>query len=160
MAMRVLTVLFILMLGLPVQAEIYKCTVNGKTQFSDQPCSDKAEIIEIKIHQPEAEDVTTQQQITQQFKEESRVNTIHSLHKENETLKTQITELEKQREAELEELSQRTYQYDDDTIATKEPGLFQEMNDVMVSYQKKIRQIENLIQQNESTMSQLQQNAP
>ncbi|MCX4186537.1 DUF4124 domain-containing protein [Methylophaga sp. OBS4] len=154
--MRFLTALLALVLVLPVQAEIYKCTVNGKTQFSDQPCSDKAEIIELKIRQPKAEDVTTQQQITQQFKEESRVNTIHSLHEENETLKAQITELEKQREAELEELSQRTYQYDDDTIATKEPGLFQKMNDVMASYQKKIRQIENRIRENENTMSQLQ----
>jgi hypothetical protein len=47
--MRLLTILLMFLLGLPVQTEIYKCTVNGKTQFSDQLCSDKAEIIELKF---------------------------------------------------------------------------------------------------------------
>ena len=39
-----------LMRVMPNQAGIYKCTQNGHTGFSDQPCADKAQSISIHIH--------------------------------------------------------------------------------------------------------------
>lgn len=53
--MRRVTVLFVLLVALPVQAEIYKCTLNGASQFSDRPCPVNAgeqTIVDIKKTNP------------------------------------------------------------------------------------------------------------
>lgn len=48
--------LFILAMfvALPVSAEVFKCTVNGVTTYSEHPCGDKPKAVELNVHQPDA----------------------------------------------------------------------------------------------------------
>jgi ubiquinone biosynthesis protein UbiJ len=140
---------------IPVQAEVYKCTVNGRTEFSDQPCSDQAEKIEIKVTQPEQTAIDEQRAITATFKEESRVTEIHTLNQQNDHLEAEISRLERQRDAELEELSARTYITEDGRMATSEHGLFQRMDEVTAEYQTAIELIRQQIQRNQNQLNNL-----
>jgi hypothetical protein len=45
-AMKILIPL-LLVLAFHTQAEIYKCTSNGRTSFSDTPCGDSAEVVDV-----------------------------------------------------------------------------------------------------------------
>jgi len=145
----------------PLQADVYKCTVNNTTTFSDQPCSDNAERIEIKITLPATVDVETQQTITATFEEEARVSEVTRLNKENDDIEAEIIALQQQREADLESLRERTYQLDDGRMATSELGLFDKMNQVMIDTKQKIEALQETIRANESRLSELhQQSAP
>lgn len=44
--MRLIALVFLLPIG--VYAEIYKCEHNGKVSFSDEPCGEAAEVIEVQ----------------------------------------------------------------------------------------------------------------
>jgi ubiquinone biosynthesis protein UbiJ len=138
-----------------VQAEVYKCTVNGRTEFSDQPCSDQAQKIEIKVTQPEQTAIDEQRAITATFEEESRVTEIHTLNQQNDHLKAEISRLERQHDAELEELSARTYITEDGRMATSEHGLFQRMDEVTAEYQTAIELIRQQIQRNQNQLNNL-----
>lgn len=140
---------------IPVQAEVYKCTVNGRTEFSDQPCSDQAQKIEIKVTQPEQTAIDEQRAITATFEEESRVTEIHTLNQQNDHLEAEISRLERQRDAELEELSARTYITEDGRMATSEHGLFQRMDEVTAEYQTAIELIRQQIQRNQNQLNNL-----
>lgn len=140
---------------IPVQAEVYKCTVSGRTEFSDQPCSDQAQKIEIKVTQPEQTAIDEQRAITATFKEESRVTEIHTLNQQNDHLEAEISRLERQRDAELEELSARTYITEDGRMATSEHGLFQRMDEVTAEYQTAIELIRQQIQRNQNQLNNL-----
>jgi ubiquinone biosynthesis protein UbiJ len=140
---------------IPVQAEVYKCTVNGRTEFSDQPCSDQAQKIEIKVTQPEQTAIDEQRAITATFEEESRVTEIHTLNQQNDHLEAEISRLERQRDAELEELSARTYITEDGRMATSEHGLFQRMDEVTAEYQTAIKLIRQQIQRNQNQLNNL-----
>ena len=145
---------------IPVQAEIYKCTINGRTEFSDQPCSEQAEKIDLKVSQPQQTAIEQQQAITATFEEESRVTQIHSLNQHNDDLESEIIRLEQQRDAELEELSARTYITEDGRMATSEHGLFQRMDEVEADYQQQLEQIQQQIQKNKTALQGLYRNAP
>ena len=56
------------------QAEVFKCVEAGKTVFSDQPCAENAEKLELNIYQPKSEDIKKQQQTTQQYQRDSQHN--------------------------------------------------------------------------------------
>lgn len=158
--MRLLTILFFLLPGLPIQAEIYKCTVNGNTEFSDQPCSDNAETVTVDVRKPDQQAIENQQEITATFEEESRVHEIHALNQRNDALEAEILRLQQEREAELEALRARTYDYGDGSIATKEHGLFEKMDQVDADYQQKIEQVQRKIRQNQNRLQTLYQQAP
>lgn len=145
---------------IPVQAEVYKCTVSGRTEFSDQPCSEQAEKIELKVTQPEQDAIERQQAITATFEEESRVTEIHTLNQKNDHLAAEISRLERQRDAELEELSARTYITEDGRMATSEHGLFQRMDEVEAHYQQQVEQIQYQIRKNKTALQGLYRNAP
>lgn len=153
--MKRVAMLLVLMLVLPVQAEIFKCTVNGNTTFSDQPCAEDAEAISLKLRQPDTEAVNAQQAVTQDFQEASRINRIHTLKRKNEVLTARIDQLQQERQAELDALRKRTYLMDDGRMATREHGLFEEMDNVDAEYQERIRQLEQEIQQNQQQILQL-----
>lgn len=147
----------VLLVVLPLQADVYKCTVNNTTMFSDQPCSDNAERIEIKTTPPATVDVETQQTITATFEEEARVSEVTRLNKENDDIEAEIIALQQQREADLESLRERTYQLDDGRMATSEPGLFDKMNQVMIDTKQKIEALHAVIRANEFRLSELHQ---
>jgi ubiquinone biosynthesis protein UbiJ len=145
---------------IPVQAEVYKCTINGHTEFSDQPCSEQAKKIEIKITQPKQRAIDEQRAITATFEEESRVTEIHTLNQQNDHLEAEISRLERQRDADLEELSARTYMTEDGRMATTEHGLFQRMDEIEAQYQQQLEQIQHQIRKNKTVLQGLYRNAP
>jgi dTDP-D-glucose 4,6-dehydratase len=50
------------------QADIYKCVVNGKTTFSQQPCGDNAEVVKPRVVETSAQAVSQQQAVTESLK--------------------------------------------------------------------------------------------
>lgn len=145
---------------LPLQAEVYQCKLNGHTEFSDQPCSEQAQIIELKVQQPQQAAIDAQKAITATFEEESRVNEIYSLNQRNQELEAEIRLLQQQQNAELASLRAKTYTTEDGRIVSTEPGLFKKMDQVVVQYQQQILQVKQQIEQNKSSLNQLFQRAP
>lgn len=149
--------LMALSLTLPLQADIFKCTVDGNTLFSDQPCADNAVRLEIEARQPNDKAVASQQAITQRFREESRVNRVHSLKQKNNALSARIDQLQQDRQTELDHLRQRTYTSDDGRMATREHGLFEEMDRLDAEFQQQIQDLKQEIQHNQQQIHQLYQ---
>ena len=149
-----------LMMVMPLQAEIYKCTVSGQTEFSDEPCAENAQTISIDIQQPDADAIQSQEAITAQFREESRVNQIHSLNKKNTLLENKIEQLQRERIAEIDSLRQRTYTTDDGRMATREQGLFEKMDKVDADYRQRVDQLRQEIKQNQQQRDRLLIQAP
>jgi hypothetical protein len=144
-----------LLMSLPLQADIFRCQINGSTVFSDQPCADDARKIEVEVYQPDAAAVSEQQAITETFKEESRINRIHQLKQKNESLSRQISRLQESRDAELATLRERTYDYGNGYVATHERGLFQKMDQLDNEYDKQIEQLRLQIQHNTTQLDAL-----
>ena len=83
------------------QAEVFKCVEAGKTVFSDQPCAENAEKLELNIYQPKSEDIKKQQQTTQQYQRDSQHNAFLTLRSKNESLEKQIVQLQKEHDKKL-----------------------------------------------------------
>ncbi|WP_273151426.1 DUF4124 domain-containing protein [Methylophaga thiooxydans] len=141
----------------PLQADVYKCTANGSTTFSDQPCSDNAERIEIKTTPPATVDIETQQEITQEFEEESWISEIKALNQENDDLVLEINRIQKQSETELEALREKTYELDDGRMATSDPTVFGDMNQVIADTKQKTEALKERIRVNEDRLETLYQ---
>lgn len=154
--MRYLLSLMLLII-FPLQAEVYKCTANGSTTFSDQPCSDNAERIEIKTTPPATIDIETQQEMTLAIEEESRVSDIKALNQKNDELVLEINRLQKQSELDLEALREKTYQLDDGRMATSDPTVFAEMNQVVAVTKQKTEELKAMIRVNEARLEELHQ---
>lgn len=152
---KALILISMLLISPVTQAEIFKCVGAGKTVFSDKPCADDAEKLELKLYKPKAEDIEKQQQTTQQYQRDSRHNDFLSLRSENERLEKQITQLQKEHDQKLKEMSGNIYR-SGEYIATKEHGLFKRMRQVSAEYKNKIEQVENQIESNKAKMDQLQ----
>jgi vacuolar-type H+-ATPase subunit I/STV1 len=146
--MRYGWMLLLMAISQTVQADIFKCEVHGKWVFSDQPCADDAEKVELSIRQPSAADVQDQQARTQQYQQEAKYTDIESLNAKNKALEAQIQQLEQQRQQTLSKMNEKTYRVDEDTIGTREHGLFKQMREVSADYDEKIWAIQQQIQQN------------
>lgn len=144
-----------LLMVLPVQAEIFKCSVNGSIEFSDATCSSQAEKVTLDIKTPDPEAVESQQAITETFEEESRMTQIHALHEKNDELEARIAQLQQQRRAELGRLRQKTYSTGDGRIATREYGLFEKMDQVDRDYQQQVDALHQQILLNEQQLNSL-----
>jgi uncharacterized protein DUF4124 len=117
MDIRIITSVFFLILSSSVHAEVYKCLVNGNTVFSDKPCGDNAEKIDIQVYQPKTADIKQQQRTTLRYQQDSKHNQLLELRKQNKSLKAQIVQLQKRRDAEIKVLQKKTYRYSDTRIA-------------------------------------------
>jgi uncharacterized membrane protein YdfJ with MMPL/SSD domain len=159
MDVRILYLLCFFVFFSVAQAEIYKCTVNGKMIFSDQACATNAEIIDIKVYKPSYEAVQQQQQSTKRFSESSRVSDILALKKKNEALENRKLQLQKSAEQQLKELEKKTYSVPNGTAST-ERGVFQKMADVENNYRRDVNKINAEIQNNERKISELTSRAP
>ncbi len=155
--MKAALLLMGLMLVLPVSADIYKCRISGNTSFSDQPCGEHAETVEIDSRQPNQQAVQEQQAITQRFQEESRLNQVHDLKRRNDALSARIDHLQQERETELNQMRQRTYITDDGRMATREHGLFEQMDRVDAEYQTRIQDLKQEMQNNQQKIHRLYQ---
>jgi hypothetical protein len=141
----------------PVQADIYKCEINGQIEFSGQPCADNAERIELKVRQPSAKAIAEQEARTESFQEESKFSDINSLNRQNDALEAQIAALEKERQTVLAVMGTKTYQVDEDIIGTREHGLFKRMREIGADYDRKVDQLRQQIDQNDLKIEQLYQ---
>jgi Domain of unknown function (DUF4124) len=159
MDVRIFSLVCLLAIFPTAQAEIYKCTVDGKTIFSDQACATNAEIIDIKVHQPSDESIQQQQQSTQGFSESSRVSEILALKKKNEALENKKLQLQKSTEQQLKALEKKTYSVPNGTVST-ERGVFQKMADVENDFRRGVNNINAEIQKNEQKISELTSQAP
>jgi len=155
--MRIAIALCFLLLSSFVHAEIYKCVLNQNTVFSDAPCAEDAQEIELKVHRPAADAIEQQNKTTARYQQDSRVNEIESLRAKNQALQITIQDLQQQRNTKLEVLKAKTYQYSDTEIATTEHGVFKQMNAVVAEYQAKISQVKAQIRTNESRINQIKQ---
>lgn len=158
--MRRVWLCFGVLIALPLQAQIYKCSIDGETVFSDSPCSEQAETITIDIQQPDQQAIEKQQSITATFEEESRFNQIRQLNQQNDELEAEIVRLQQQREDELALLRQKTYVTGDGRIATREHGLFDQMARVDALYRQKIEQARQAIRHNQERLQTLYRQAP
>ena len=158
--MRMLWSCLVMLMVLPVHADIFKCTINGNTEFSDQPCSKDAQTIELRHQKPDSKAIEQQQAITATFEEESRVNRIHRLNQKNDDLEAEIMALEERRRTELDQLRTKTYITDDGRIVSTEHGLFQKMDDVNAAYQQQIDQRKQQIAENKHSLTSLYRQAP
>lgn len=149
--------LLLMTLALPTQAEIYKCVVNGQVEYSGQPCADDAEVVELKIKQPSKDAIAEQQARTESFQQEGKFSDINSLNKKNDELEAQISALKEESQAVLAEMGSKTYRVDDDTIGTREHGLFKRMRDVRADYDRKVNDLKQQIYQNELEIDRLYQ---
>lgn len=149
----------VLLLAQPLQAEIYKCSIDGETVFSDSPCSEQAETVIIDIQRPDQQTIEKQQSITATFEEESRFNQIRQLNQRNYELEAEIITLQQQREDELALLRQKTDTLEDGRMATREHGLFEQMDRVEAQYQQKIERAREAIRRNQARLQTLYQQA-
>ncbi len=155
MDMKLVQCIVLLLITSAVEADVFKCEVNGKTIFSDAPCAEHAETIEMKVYQPKAEDIKKQQQTTQQYQRDSKHNAFLALRAQNETLEKQIIGLQKEHDQKLKAMRGKTYR-SGNYVATKEHGLFKRMRQMSVEYLARIEQIRKQIKQNEQKMAELQ----
>jgi hypothetical protein len=142
-------------IALPVQAEIYKCEINGQIEFSGQPCAEDAERIELKVRQPSVKAIAEQKARTESFQEESKFSDIDSLNRKNDALEAQITALEKERQTVLADMREKTYRVDNDTIGTREQGLFKRMQAVGSDYDRKLDRLRQQVYENDLKIEQL-----
>lgn len=152
---RILITLSFLTLPIMLEAQVFKCIVNGKTVFSDRACAGNAEKLDLKIYQPKAEDIKQQQQTTQRYQKNSKHNAFLALRSENEKLRQQITQLQKEHGEKLKEMRNKTYR-SGSYVVTNERGLFKRMNELSADYRARINQLKAQISQNGREMVQLQ----
>lgn len=46
----------LLLAAVPAWAQVFKCTTNGVTTYSEIPCGDKPKVVELNVHQPSRRD--------------------------------------------------------------------------------------------------------
>jgi len=153
--MRIITSVFFLCLASSVYAEVYKCGDTGHIVYSDKPCSDDAQEIKIEVYTPKAEDIETQQRITETYQEESKYHDLLALRQHNESLKKQIQQLYQQRDDELKAFEKKIYRYSDTQVATTEYGLLKKMRKMSADYQARLAQLEAQIKENASKIAEI-----
>lgn len=151
-----LLALFPLVFSLSVPAaEVYKCEKNGAVEFSDQPCSEQAQTIRIEVHQPDPDAVSAQQSLTATFEEESRISEIRQLDQRNDELEQQMHQAQQQHQVEMQKLQDRTYDFGDGRVATREYGLFEKMDQLDAQHQQNMQSLQQQIKKNEQALEQL-----
>ncbi|GEM_PF-909588 len=152
---RLITSVYFLCLATSVHAQVYKCSDTGQVIYSDKPCADNAQEIKVEVYTPKAEDIETQQRITESYQEESKYHDLLALRQHNENLKKQIQQLYQQRDEELKAFEQKIYRYSDTQVATTEHGLFKKMEKISADYQAIIVQLEAKIKENDSKIAEI-----
>lgn len=55
-------ILALALVAAPAFAQVFKCTANGVTTYSEIPCGDKPKVVELNVHQPSRRDQLDAQQ--------------------------------------------------------------------------------------------------
>ncbi|EHR39590.1 DUF4124 domain-containing protein [Alishewanella jeotgali] len=158
--MRKLLIFSALFFPVCVNAQVYKCEVDGVVTYSQQPCADNAELTQystensVQSDPPQANDSATQtarptQPAANHEAELARIN--ESIRKRN--INTEITRLTAERNRKMRERDQkmaqlrRTKQSAANNLAgaTWEESLSKEMSAVAMQYDTDIRSLDNRI---------------
>jgi hypothetical protein len=99
--------------------------------------------------------IAEQKARTESFQEESKFSDIDSLNRQNDALEAQITALEKERQTVLADMREKTYRVDNDTIGTREQGLFKRMQAVGSDYDRKLDRLRQQVYENDLKIEQL-----
>jgi hypothetical protein len=143
-----LLLLISLCIGLPVQADIYKCHDNGQIHYQDKPCNAQSEKVEIKLHQPSKQDIEQQNKRTAAYNENSRIYQINMLKQENRALQKQKNALEKENKARYDELQNQTYDVGNGMIATRDPALLENMRGIVEQHVQQLKSLQQEIDNN------------
>ena len=151
--MRILA-LFILIISFPVKAEFYKCVVNGKSTFSDRPCAEDSEKIEIKVYRPETNKISSTHERTERMTFKSKIYRVKS------RIKSKEREIKRYRIAMDRELSdlkdKKRFAANNSSGATWEISISNEMESVVAKYNSKISGAEGEIKHYRRELSDLQ----
>lgn len=146
--MKVLLILLLLMPAL-AQASVYRCVIDGVTTFSQTPCAEDAEKIEVKPVQPATEQGADATQSAREHLDQVSVD----VRKRNINIQIRRLEdrrrgLQRQRDAELDRLkAQQGTARNNLAGATYHAGLAQEMRAVNERYTADINSLQTEIDQ-------------
>lgn len=133
--LRMILVSLLALASAPVAAEAYKCEVDGKVTFSDRPCGENQEKVEVRVHQPSgpAWDYKGALEEQDQYLERDR------LEREISQVEARIRYLRRQRDAEIAAL-RRSQQYSANNLAgaTRDQSIAQQMQAVSSNYETQI----------------------
>lgn len=152
-----LAVLFLCLISTSLYADIYKCNHNGRIEFSDLRCGDRAELVRLNFYRPSAAAVQYQQQQIESLNDGFRADEMSKLSELNKTLEQKLADLVSERDDTLQQLKQKTYLREDGVLVSREHGVFQQINMEIQKYQQKIQQAQSELVQNRSKLTQLQQ---
>jgi chromosome segregation ATPase len=80
----------------PLQAAVYKCVVKGQTVFSDKVCSTEAEEVKLNISKPSPVIPLNDNLIALEENIKSDENRLAELQDQNQVIKSEISEIEKE----------------------------------------------------------------
>lgn len=148
--MRRLTLVVILgFMSYHAQAEVYKCTQNGKTVFADQPCSSSAQKISVKpasgTNAPATENASAE---SRAYVAKANLNTKkRELDEDISRSENRITRLHRERDSKLAQLQDRkTHANNNLAGAVWEDSISKEMVAISDSYGSKISSEEKILE--------------
>jgi len=145
--LRLIIASFILV-PLAVHADIYKCVVDGKTTFSQSPCSPAAQVVTPQYTKPSADNIATQQANAEKTRQNSaeidRVERIQWLEREVVRLDDYITGANRARDLEVRQLEIAQLSSNNNLAgATRNQALATQMQAVISGWQSKIDTAQN-----------------
>lgn len=135
--------LLLLAAGPAVAATAYKCEVDGRVVFSDRPCGDNQQEVEVQTQEPAEStwDYKAARQEQQQYLRREE------LEREIRQAEARIRNLQRERDAEIAAL-RRSQRYSANNLAgaTRNQSIAQEMQAVSNNYQTQIETERNRLQ--------------
>ena len=125
------------------QAGVYKCQVDGKTVYSQTPCAGNAQKIEIKVHEPSAEEQARAKARLEQWGKGLEINELKAkrgaILRNIALLRQRIANINQQMDQELNWLRQKKLRANNNLAgATWEQSISSEMQAVARKYQAQI----------------------
>lgn len=146
-------ILIVLAATFPAHAAVYKCVVDNQTVYSDKPCADEAEKLDIKVHQPNSRDIDSLLDRTVKMKRDSK---IHNLKSKIRRQESKIDQLRLSMDKELAALKKKKSRSANNSAgATWENSISNEMSAVVSKYNLKISVAEAEITRHRDMLSQI-----
>jgi hypothetical protein len=125
------------------QAAVYKCVVNGKTEFSDTPCAPNAQVHELRVSKPSDADATAATvRLQQTIDNESLESRRRMADLQINYAESSLRSLEKERDSEIAFLKVKQGMASNNLAgATWEQALATEMQAVIMRYDSKIQAV-------------------
>jgi len=163
--MRHMLVILTLLFGLPAEAAIYKCTVNGQTVFSDKPCAADAKEIEVKVYRPDqgaAEEVEARtKRLQEQVKGWKNEQRAADIRREIVKLEWDMRDYQRDMDRELAGLKGQKLRANNNLAgATWEESISIEMQAVTTKYQTKMSIAQKRLEQLRAELAQIEGGAP